>query len=190
MKTNGHLKSQSTPVCTHMSLCGSLMGRKVFCATKIVFCDQEEKPSNHPSIHPSIHPSRPTQSPPCVCPCARLLIPHILPTDPGPLCQAARWTADRCRNIPERPLSQNNQRPLWDLLSWSLPRDNSSQRGPADAAGARLSNLLGLPGPRKGLCVTKRRGRAHTGALPDRRYKTEAPGSPKALREAGGRVPL
>lgn len=35
------------------------------------------------------------------------------------------------------------------------------------------------------------RERAEVGALPDSRYKTEAPGSLKALREAGGRrVPL
>lgn len=127
--------------------------------------------------------------PPAV-PLCSAVNPHILHPDQGPLCRGTRWTADRGPNIPER-LCFRAPAALWDLLSWPLERDNSIQRARSESGSA----------PRCRCCrcakwsahtVRVRAVDAHRPARPpDCRYKTEAPGSPKALREAGGRrVPL
>lgn len=116
--------------------------------------------------------------------------PHILQPDPGPLCRGARWTADRGPNIPERLCSPGAAAALWDVLSW---RHSSVQQRPRArrASGARPTGCH--------RCAKRTESVVRVGAVdalrqarsPTRRYKTEAPGSPKTLREAGGRrVPL
>lgn len=99
--------------------------------------------------------------------------PHILHPDPGPLCPGVRRTADRGPNIPERLCSEP---PSGSIGSAELA-DGAGQQRPRTGTAREGGAALG-PGPK--------RGRAAAGALPERRYKTEAPGSLKALREAGG----
>lgn len=107
--------------------------------------------------------------------------PHILHPDPSPLWRRARRTADRRPNIPERLLFSSLNSTMG---SAELANGAGQQHGPGRRGRASQPLLRCTDGPQD---QRRGRGRPPQRALPDHRYKTEAPGSLKALREAGGR---
>ena len=117
--------------------------------------------------------------------------PHILQPDPGPLCRGTRWTADRGPNIPERLCSPGGQRRLYGMCWAGDTAASSSGRELGELRERASLDATAVPNGRRAWKESAPWTRTGRRAPRPRRYKTEAPGSPKTLREAGGRrVPL